>query len=228
VKDQATSTKQVTGLEAPEQFKGDFWRRENLKFDEPHFRLRKAARIINKIAAGRECHLLDIGCGPAALRHVIDRNIHYYGMDIAIQDPEAANLLEADFTKQPIRFGDRKFNIVIGQGIFEYVGKVQDQKFDEIREILREDGTFLVTYWNFAHINKRVYEAFSNVQSIDDFRRSLERRFTINRFFPASHNWQHRGPGRKPVTAVQMHFNVNIPVISPKLAVEYFFICSPK
>jgi hypothetical protein len=32
---------------------------------------------------------------------------------------------------------------------------------------------------------------------------------------------------RRLLRAINMHVNMNIPVISPKLAVEYFFICSP-
>jgi cyclopropane fatty-acyl-phospholipid synthase-like methyltransferase len=220
----------VTGevRDAAEQYKEEFWRKENLKFIEPHFRLRKTARIINRIAGESECDLLDIGCGPVALMHQVNKNVHYYGMDIAIHDPQAANLLEADFTKAPIRFNDKKFDIVVGQGIFEYVGSAQDQKFAEINAILKPEGKFIVTYWNFGHLNKRMYEAFSNIQPICDFRRSLEQYFAVNKSFPASHNWHHRGPGRKPVAAIQMHLNVNIPVISPALAVEYFFICSPK
>src|SRR5262245_7199315 len=81
---------------AVKYYKRDFWSEENLKFTQPHFRLRKAARIINKMARGNECDLLDVGCGPATLMKLLDENIHYYGMDIAIQEP-AQNLIEADF-----------------------------------------------------------------------------------------------------------------------------------
>lgn len=43
-------------------YKRDFWSKENLKFAQPHFRLEKAARIVNKVAQGKECDLLDVGC----------------------------------------------------------------------------------------------------------------------------------------------------------------------
>ena len=49
-------------------YKRDFWAEENLKYSQPHFRLEKAARIINRIARDREISLLDIGCGPRQLR----------------------------------------------------------------------------------------------------------------------------------------------------------------
>ena len=223
----ATEIARGNGTEgnAQQYYKRDFWGKENLKFVEPHFRLEKAARIVNNIARDRECDLLDVGCGPATLMRLIDGNIHYHGIDIAIHDP-APNLIEADFLETPIEFGDRLFDIVLAQGVFEYVGTFQDQKFAEISRLLTENGKFLVSYWNFGHRNKDIYWPFSNIQPITDFRRSLARNFRIDKFFPVSHNWQHRGPGRKFIKAPQMHMNINIPFISPILAVEYFFICS--
>lgn len=44
-------------------YKRDFWSQENLKYARPHFRLEKAARIINGLSRGRERSLLDVGCG---------------------------------------------------------------------------------------------------------------------------------------------------------------------
>jgi SAM-dependent methyltransferase len=215
------------GGNARQYYKRDFWGKENLKFVEPHFRLEKAARIINNIAQGRECDLLDVGCGPATLQHLLGENVHYHGIDMAIHDP-APNLIEADFLQTPIKFGDdRLFDIVLAQGVFEYVGSFQDQKFSEISKILTEDGKFIVSYWNFGHRNKDIYWPFSNIQSLNNFRQSLEHNFRIDRFFPVGHNWHHREPGRKLIKAAQMHVNIHIPFISPVLAVEYFFICSP-
>lgn len=155
------------------------------------------------------------------------RNIHYYGIDIAIQEP-ADNLIEADLLEAPIRFGDQKFDIILAQGVFEYLGRFQDQKFAEIAQILNGSGTFVVSYINFGHRAREIYRPYSNIQSFDDFRKSLSPHFTINRYFPASHNWNHGQPNRKLVKAANMHVNVNIPLISPVLAVEYFFICSSR
>ena len=73
-----------------------------------------------------------------------------------------------------------------------------------------------------------IYHAFSNVVSPDEFQSDLARYFDIRRCFPFSHNWKHGQPARRLVKAVNMHINANIPFISPVLAVEYFFICSPR
>jgi hypothetical protein len=92
-------------------YKKDFWSKENLKYSRSHYRLEKSARIINKIARGRRCKLLDVGCGGAALRSLLRPNIEYYGIDIAIHD-QAPNLIEADFLEAPIPFADKRFDIV--------------------------------------------------------------------------------------------------------------------
>jgi SAM-dependent methyltransferase len=207
--------------------KRNFWSQENLKYSQPHYRLEKSAQIINRLARGRRYTLLDVGCGPAALMSVLRPNIAYYGIDIAIHEP-GPNFIEADFLETPIRFGDKRFDIVIAQGVFEYVGSLQAQKFAEIAQILNDTGVFIVSYVNFGHRAANIYFPYSNVQPLEDFRQSLAQHFEIRRFFPTSHNWNHSEPGRKLVKTGNMHINVNVPVISRVLAVEYFFICSSR
>jgi SAM-dependent methyltransferase len=206
-------------------YKRDFWIKENRKHVPAHYRLQKSARIINALAGREECDLLDVGCGPATLMRLVRPNIHYYGIDIAIHDP-APNLIEADILKEPIRFADKRFDVVAALGVFEYVGASQARMFGEIAGLLGDRGRFVLTYTNFGHRDKHIFEAFSNVQPLDDFRRSLARHFTIDRYFPTSYNWHGGQPARPLLKAVNMHVMTNIPVVGPKLAVEYFFICS--
>jgi SAM-dependent methyltransferase len=209
-------------------YKKDFWSKENLQYSRPHYRLEKSARIINRIARGRRCTLLDVGCGPAPpLRSLIRPNIAYYGIDMAIHDP-APNLIEADFLEAPIPFVDKRFDIVTAQGVFEYVGGFQAQIFSEIARLLNDGGVFIGSYVNFGHHDRCIYWPYSNVQSFDEFRRSLTQHFQIHRFFPTSHNWSHSEPSGKLAMAANMHINANVPFISRVLAVEYFFICSPR
>ncbi len=210
-----------------QKYKKDFWDKENLKFTRPHYRLEKAARLINELAQGRKCTLLDIGCGPATLMRLLAPNIEYHGIDIAIHDP-APNLMEADFLETPISYGGKRFEIVVAQGAFEYAASQQSQKFAEIAELLKDDGIFFVSYWNFGHRSTEISKPFSNIQSIESFRGSLAEHFNVDRYFPASHNWQHSSPSRRLTKLVNMHINRNIPLISPLLAVEYFFICSSR
>jgi len=208
-------------------YKKDFWSQENLKYGKPHHRLEKSARIINRLAQGKECTLLDVGCGPATLMSLLRPNIRYHGIDIAIHAP-AQNLVEADFLEAPIKFGDKTFDIVVAQGVFEYVGDFQARKFAEISQLLNGSGMFIVSYVNFGHRSTNIYWPYSNVQALGDFRRSLACHFRIQRFFPTSHNWNHIEPSRRLVRTANMHINFNIPFVSRVLAVEYFFICSKR
>ena len=221
----ATASKQDDADSAVTYHKKDLWKGENANYSRPHYRLEKAARIVNRISAGKTVLLLDVGCGPAALAGLLEPNIKYYGVDIAIH-AQAPNLLEVDLMESPIKFADNRFDIVIAQGFFEYAGEFQDQKFAEIAQVLREDGTFIVSYVNFGHRDKFIYELYNNVKPIAEFRASLARHFTVRKSFPTSHNWRHFEPNRKLVKAVNMHFNANVPFVSPLLVVEYFFICS--
>ena len=209
----------------PSTYGKEFWRTENRKFSEPWYRLEKTARLISQLTRGRNCTLLDVGCGPATLMRMLPRNIAYHGIDIAIHDP-APYLLEADLREARIAFGDMRFDIVVAQGLFEYLGGVQAKKFAEIAQLLRPSGVFIVTYTNFGHRRPRVPELFSNVQSFDEFRLSLGHYFEIERIIPESHNWKHAQPNRRWLKTLNLHVNRRVPVISRKLAVEYYFVCS--
>lgn len=207
-------------------YKRDFWAVENLKYVEPHFRMRKVAREVRRVTRGRECDLLDVGCGPGSLASLMPPGVHYHGIDIAIPEP-APNLVEMDIIEEPVSFRGKKFDVVVAQGLFEYVGKFQSQKFAEIAGLLNDGGKFILTYQNFAHRKREIYWPYSNVLLPDDFRKDLGRFFRIERSFPTSHNWNHSHPGRKFMKVSQAHLNLNIPVISPILAVDYLYACSP-
>jgi hypothetical protein len=62
--------------------KRDFWASESFKFVEPHFRMRKVAREVRRVTRGRECDLLDVGCGPATLASLMPPGLHYHGIDM--------------------------------------------------------------------------------------------------------------------------------------------------
>jgi SAM-dependent methyltransferase len=152
--------------------------------------------------------------------------VSYHGIDIAIQEP-APYLIETDFLEAPVGFGGKKFDVVVAQGVFEYVGQFQSEKLAEIAGLLRDGGRFVVTYQNFDHRKKEVYWPYSNVQRPADFRADLSRFFHVERYFPLSHNWNHSQPNRNFMKTAQACLNVSVPVISRILAVDYLYICSP-
>jgi SAM-dependent methyltransferase len=208
-------------------YKREFWSEENLKYSPPHFRLVKSAMLINELAGKAECNLLDVGCGPATLASLLSPNVHYYGIDIAIQHA-AGNLLEVDILERPIKFGDQKFDVVVAQGLFEYLGQHQRAKLFDISQVLEPTGTFLTSYVNFDHRRPNFYSPYSNIVPISEFRRDLNEHFVIERILPTSHNWRHNEPNRRVIRSINMHLNVRVPLITSKLAVEFFFICSPR
>lgn len=222
---------QVVGeamTESVETYRGrDYWIEEGKLYAEPSFRLRKCAKVVNELAGDRSCTLLDVGCGPAALRPLLNRNVTYYGMDIAIHQP-AGYLRELDFSQNRIDFDGMRFDFITAMGFFEYMGQHQNQKFAEIRDILSDDGQFIMTYINFGHYRRQVWPNYNNVQSIAEMTCSLEQFFHVERRFPASHHWRQKQPGKNSLPGLQMHLNFNIPIFSKMFAVEYMFICSKR
>jgi SAM-dependent methyltransferase len=225
-----TAREENPGQEPPvseaKYYKKDFWREENLKYATPHFRMRKLARIVSRLAGDLECDLLDVGCGPGTLQRVLPPNVRYHGIDISIPEP-AENLIEIDILESSIGFRGMKFDFVVAEGMFEYVGAFQSQKFAEIAGILKENGRFVLTYQNFDHRQREIYWPYSNVQQQAKFRADLGRFFRIERSFPMSHNWNHSQPRRTLMKVSQAHLDINLPFFSPLLAVDYLYICSP-
>jgi cyclopropane fatty-acyl-phospholipid synthase-like methyltransferase len=208
-------------------YKKDFWRTENLAYSRPHPRMEKVARTVNSLARGEGRTLLDVGCGPGTLASLLQPNIQYYGVDIAIQEP-APNLLEADLLETAIAFGDRRFDLVVAQGFFEYVGKFQSEKLAEIADLLADGGTFVTSYVNFDHRDRYIYKPYSNVQPFAHFRASVAEHFTVRRVFPTSYNWRHHESWRRIVTALGLQTDLNIPVLGPVLAVQYILVCTAR
>ncbi|MFL6436486.1 MAG: methyltransferase domain-containing protein [Terriglobales bacterium] len=207
--------------------KRDFWIRENAQYAEANFRMRKCAKLINRDAEEKTLSLLDIGCGPAAMRKVVSSNVLYHGVDIAIHEP-APYLLERDFVQSEIEFQGKTFDRIVALGVFEYMGSHQARKLEEIRQLLNPGGKFILSYVNFGHYRRKIYAMYNNVQSIREMQKSLEALFDIERCFPVCHHWRHRQPGKNAIPGIQMRIMFGIPWISPWLATEYFFICSTK
>jgi cyclopropane fatty-acyl-phospholipid synthase-like methyltransferase len=205
----------------------DFWAEENTKYARPHLRMRKVARLVNRLAAGREVALLDVGCGPATLELLLAPNVRYHGIDIAIQEP-APNLKQSDVLAEPISSDAAPFDLIVAEGLFEYLADKQSQKFAEIADLLTPSGRFIVTYVNFDHRRPNYYWPYSNIQSSGRFRAALAEHFVIERQIPTAHNWNHSEPGRWYVRGSNMYLNIRMPFFSSWLGVEYLYVCRPR
>lgn len=208
-------------------YKKDFWHTESLRYSGAHPRMVKVARTANSLAQRRDRTLLDVGCGPATLASLLLPNIQYYGIDIAIKTP-APNLLEVDLLESPIKFGDMRFDIVVAQGFFEYVGEFLSQKLAEIAGTLGDGGTFITSYVNFDHRRPHIYSPYSNVQPFDQFRSRVEEHFAVRRVLPTSYNWRHRDSDRRIFKAIGLHTDLNIRVVGRSFAVQYILVCGAR
>ncbi len=202
----------------------DFWADENTKYARPHHRMLKVARLVNHLAAGDPRRLLDVGCGPATLGRLLEPNIGYYGIDIAIHE-SSPNLKECDILQEPISSDDAPFDIIVAQGLFEYLADRQSKKFEEIADLLAPGGRFVCSYVNFNHRHPDYYWPYSNIQPPAQFRDNLADFFVIERQMPTALNWNHSEPTRWFVRVPNMYVNVNLPLIANWLGVEYLFVC---
>lgn len=213
----------MSSMPASEAYKEDFWNVEQQKFAAVHYRLRKTARIVNRILGDRMGTVLDVGCGPGVLGSLLSPGVMYYGLDLVVPQP-APNLRQVDLTESPIEFGDLTFDVVIAQGLFEYLGGHQSTKFAEVRRILAPGGRVVITYVNFDHRRPYLYPPYSNVQPHEAFRASLEEHFVVEESFPTAYNWIGSEPNRRWLQALNMPCRLNIPLVGKRLAVEYFFV----
>ena len=132
---------------------------------------------------------------PATLQLQLAPNIRYYGIDIAIQEP-SPNLRECDILQEPISSEGTPFDLVVAQGLFEYLADSQSQKFSEIADILTPNGKFIVSYVNFDHRQPNYYWPYSNIQPSAQFRNSLAEHFVVEKQLPTAHHWNHTEPER--------------------------------
>ena len=160
------------------------------------------------------------GMRPRGLGLLLAPNIRYYGIDIAIQEP-SPNLKECDILQEPITSEGAPFDLIVAQGLFEYLADHQSRKFAEIADLLTPDGTAIVSYVNFDHRRPDYYWPYSNIQPSKQFRDSLKDHFVVDKQLPTSHNWNHTEPGRWYVRVPNMYLNVNVPWLTSWLGVEY-------
>ena len=165
----------------------EYWLKRAEFYKQPYFRVRKCAKIANAVSRRRNCDLLDVGCGPATLSRLLDNNISYYGLALVIHEP-APNLRETDLRENEIAYESKKFDIIIAAGFFE---------------LLKRDGTFITTFTNFRHVRIVIEPGYSNIKSIEEFKRDLSSFFVVERCFPSSHNWSSTEPTLRLLNALR-------------------------
>jgi len=206
-------------------YQRDYWIKENLRYTHVYFRTVKLASIINAMSRGEQCDLLDVGCGPETLSSLLNKNINYFGIDIAIQNPKQ-HLREVDITCNPIHFKGQIFDFVVAAGLFEYMGGHSEEKYLEIRSLLKPSGKFIVTYMNMAHCTKPSYPSWNNITTINKFKTDLSKYYYIQDYFPSYYSTKSGDLQNVLMRKLQLHFNLDLPLLGKKYGVNYIFICS--
>ena len=65
----------------------DLRSQENLRYSRPYHRMRKVARVVNRLPGGKACRLVDVGCGLARVRMLLDPSFTSHGIDMAMRQP---------------------------------------------------------------------------------------------------------------------------------------------
>ncbi len=203
----------------------EYWVQESRRFAQPHYRLLKCANIINTLARGKSCDMLDVGCGPATLSKFLNKNINYYGIDLFIPEP-APNLIQKDLEEHEIRFKNKIFDLICAFGFFEFMDNLQHRKLDEISQILKPSGKFITSFLNFGHRHPLLSPVYNNRISIDQFLTDLESFFRVDRIYPTSYNWIGSEPNRAWIKRIQMPLKLNVPILNDLFGVQFIFICS--
>jgi len=130
-----------------------YWNRRIWDFDQLHPRLILIRNLIDTILKPGS-QLLDVGCGAATFRRILQHDIEYFGVDIAgdaiesFHDP--IHFEAIDFNVNPECFSDKKFDIVVCSGVFEYVQQ-PDRFIEFLGQKLVDAGHLILTYTNRQH-----------------------------------------------------------------------------
>ncbi len=197
----------------------EYWIKENLRYTHRYFRTLKLAKIVNVMSRGKPCDLLDLGCGPETLSSLLNQNVSYFGIDIALHRAQK-HLMEMDITRNPIHFHGNTFDFVVAAGLFEYMGNCSHEKYAEILTLLKPNGKFIVTYMNMDHCTKPSFPSWNNIVTIDEFKEGLSQHYHVLDFFPSYYSAKEGDLESELMRKLQLNFNLNIPLIGKRYGVN--------
>lgn len=130
-----------------------YWNVRGPEFDTVHPRLQLIGRLIGELPGVRT--MLDVGCGPAAMRRVVPPGIEYFGIDIAsdviagLDDPAHFQVVNLDTVDGC--FDDRRFDLVVCSGVFEYIND-RERFMRLLRRKAAPGGHLILSFTNHQHL----------------------------------------------------------------------------
>ena len=139
--------------------KPEYWSGETQKYQEPHLRLKRLAGEINRLPL-KTGTVLDLGCGPGTLGHLLDRSrFQYFGVDVFKQElaTGAYGQFDLDHDDWDQFSFQQKFDVVVLSGVLEYLAP---ERIEELLRFIRQnlvkpETVLVVTYTNFEHYLRR-------------------------------------------------------------------------
>ncbi|WP_284352581.1 class I SAM-dependent methyltransferase [Roseisolibacter agri] len=172
--------------------------------------------------------LLDLGCGPAALRRLLPADIAYYGADLTAEalppGRESDRFAVADLNADADPFPGRTFDVLVVSGMFEYV---RDPRafLTLVRRKTRPGGHLVLTYlnrWHHRELRARLLhraptypDPHINFISIAEAARGIK----ASGFVIESYAMLSAGQRVLPVVPGTLHFPLNV------LARTFVFVC---
>ena len=133
------------------------WEEETFQYDQLHLRLQ---RCLAEIVALQPRSVLELGCGIGVLRAAIRCALpqtEYFGCDISraavkqVNDPHVVRVILGE---EPLPFPERRFDCVVGSGIFEYIADLP-AFLHSVHAKLTDDGVLVCSYYNMEHLYRR-------------------------------------------------------------------------
>lgn len=210
------------------------WRGNAYRFGRPHARLQLVARIVSTLPARSGAHashprtLLDLGCGPAALRQLLPADIAYHGVDLTAEalppGRESDRFAVADLNADVDPFPTRTFDVLVVSGMFEYV-RDPGAFLALVRRKTRPGGHLVLTYLNRWHHRELLARLLRRVPTYPDphinFISIAEaaRRIVASGFVIESYSMLSAEQRVLPVVPGILYFPLNV------LARTFVFVC---
>src|SRR4030042_1962952 len=121
---------------------------------------------------------LDVGCCRGGLRKYLHSGLEYYGVDALINNFE--NYIRVDLNSKILPFKNKQFDAINCSDVLEHLF-YPSEILKEIKRVLKDNGSVLVSLPNDKGLNRIFVDLFSNIQSYEDAIFQHHWRFSIQR-----------------------------------------------
>jgi len=122
-------------------------------------------------------YFLDVGCNHGELKEFLKPGLRYFGVDF--RGNVFKDFVLADLNRTSLPFKDKSFDAINCSAVMEHLFYPLDL-LREIKRVLKDDGTALISLPNDRGLNSRYYYVFGKIDDFDDSVFGHHWRFSIN------------------------------------------------